>query len=94
MANCVGRRYAYSEHIGFRSLTKILIFQDSLSHIKGHGDAFHIEFDVIPRLLLMGFVEVVDPCWQLIHIISARNEMAGTRIPPISCIGTMACWQD
>ena len=90
----VGRRDADGEHVGFVSLSEPLVPEGCFGHVKGHGDALDVGFEVESRCRLVGFVELFHPGGQLLHVIRARNEVSGACVPPISCVGTVAGWQD
>ena len=94
VADNVGRRDAHGQHIGLRSQPQPLILQGSLGHIEGQRDTLRRTFHVKSFHLLVRLVELFHPRRQLVHVVCARDEAAFTRVPPVGCVGTMACRQD
>ena len=89
----IGRRYAYAKHISNITLSELLVIKDSLRHFEGHRYSFVACFYIISGLGVVPTVEILYPFRQFIHVISARNEVSGLLIPPVSGISIKACRQ-
>ena len=93
MTDDVGRRNADGEHVSLFVLSHLLVHEYSLSHLECHGHSLVLALQVIAWLGTVLLVEVLDPLWQIVHIVCAGHEVACLGVPPVCRVSRMACGQ-
>ena len=90
----IGRRDADAEHVTFAALSEFLVLDGCLCHEEGLGHAVGRHLDVFARVPGVFLVELLDPLWQILHVVGGGDVVADAVIPPVGGVGSLSGRED